>query len=178
MGINLTKMHNQELGNIYNKLNWVEHEPTINPFEAVVGIKTEHVVHLALFKELGESNLKLAVIDCINKAVELLPKNINDNSRYFLFEWDIVYSTLTVVTTDDSKESDSRHIVKCIMSTLDERMNNLASTSEEKWEVKTEEFSQLVRGWIHNYLTTCNGFMKYSLIAIFHNESRKNTKLL
>ena len=82
------------------------------------------------------------------------------------------------MVTDDSKEKDSRHVVKCIMSTLDDKMNELASSSEDTWEAKTEEFSELVKGWIHNYLTTCSGFMKYSLIAIFHNESRENTKLL
>ena len=160
------------------KLDWVENEPTLNPFEAAVGINIEHVVHLAFFKELGETELKSAIIDCIDKAVELLPQNIGDDSRYFLFEWDLVYSTLTVVVTDDSKENDSRHVVKCIMSTLDEKMSELASTSERTWEAKTKEFSELVKGWIHNYLTTCSGFMKYSLIAIFHNESRENAKLL
>ena len=65
------------------KLDWVENKSTLNPFKATAGVKIEHVVHLAFFKELGETKLKLAIINCIDKAVELLPKNIGDDSRYF-----------------------------------------------------------------------------------------------
>ena len=160
------------------KLDWTESQPTPSLLEAAVGSKIEHVIHLAYFKELGEDKLKLAVINCIDKAIELLPQNIGDDSRYLLFEWDVVHSTLTIVMTDDSKEKDSRHITKCIMSALDEKMNELASTSEKAWENKREELSESVKYWIHNYLTTSSGFMRYSLVAVFHNESRKNTQLL
>ena len=160
------------------KLDWIESKPALNPFEAAAGSKTEHVVYLAHFKELGEAELKSAFISCIEKAIELLPKNIGDDSRYLLFEWDVVYSALTVVVTDDTKQNDSRYITKCIMSTLDEKMKELATTSENSWESKTEEFSELVRDWIHNYLTTSGGFMRYSLVAVFHNESREKTQLL
>ena len=127
------------------KLDWIENLPSPNPIVAAVGVNIENVVHSAIFKELAEAKIKLAIINCIDKAVKLLPKNIGDDSRYFLFEWNVVNSTLTIVVTDDSKENDSRHVVKCTMLTLNEKMNVLASSSEAMWQTKTEEFSESVK---------------------------------
>ena len=104
--------------------------------------------------------------------------NINDDSRYLMFEWDIAESTLTVVVTDDDKKIDSKYVVKCILTSHAEEMSKAKALSQSDWENKTQEFSEDVRDRIHNYLTTCGAFMQFSLIAVFHNESRKKTRLL
>ncbi|MBV1909217.1 MAG: hypothetical protein KUG78_07825 [Kangiellaceae bacterium] len=157
------------------KLNWVANEQIQTLAD---GTNVEQVVHFASINEITESALKAAVIDSIDKAVGLLNENIEDDSRYLLFEWDVTNSTLVIVVTDDSKESDSRQLVKCKLLALDQQMTELANASENERESKAEEYSELVQGWIHNYLTTCSAFMRYSLIAVFHNESRQKTKLL
>ena len=91
-------------------------------------------------------------------------------------------NTLTVSILDREYrincQADGQQELTSAAKLLDDKMNELANTSESLWDAKTEDFSELVKGWIHNYLTTCSGFMKYSLIAIFHNESRENAKLL
>lgn len=104
--------------------------------------------------------------------------NIGIDSQYFMVEWDVDNATLTVVVTDDAKKNDSKHVVNCHMSTLDKKMNELAISSKASWETQTAEFSETVRDWVHNYLTTCGAFMRYSLIALFHCESRENAKIL
>jgi hypothetical protein len=138
----------------------------------------EQITHTANVEELLEQELNVAVIDCIDKAVSLLPDNIGDNSRYLLFEWDVNRSELTVVVTDDAKEKDSKHIVKCTLVSLAKKMKALEAVSQEDWEAKTQEMTDLTREWIHNYLTTCAAFMRFSLIAVFHNDSRNKTRLL
>jgi hypothetical protein len=138
----------------------------------------ESVIHSANTEELADDELKIAVIETIDKANSLLLENIGDESRYLLFEWDINHSELTVVVTDDTKRTDSKHIVKCTMSTLAKNMDVLEAASKDNWESKTQEFAETVRDWIHNYLTTCGAFMQFSLIAIFHCDSRDKTRLL
>jgi len=149
-----------------------------NPTDAGVDRNVEIIEHLANIEELSKAKLKLGVIDCIDKATSLLSKNIGDDSRYLMFEWNVADSVLVVVVTDDAKENDSEHVVKCSMTSHADEMKKVEAISVSEWENKTQEFSETVRDWIHNYLTTCAAFMQFSLIAVFHNESRKQTRLL
>jgi len=157
-------------------LNWEERKPSANLFEEAAGTEREHVVYSAIFNEGKDKLIERAVQACIEKAVSFIPDNVTNESRYFLFEWDVVCSTLTIVVTDDSKENDSKIVVKCLMSVLDENTNT--NKSESAWSDKTAEYAQLVKYWIKDYLTTCSDFMKFSLVAVFHSESRENTELL
>lgn len=113
-----------------------------------------------------KSMIHHAVKQTIDKAVSILTTNINDASRYFLCEWDNANASLTVVVTDDSKTDDAKGSVKCQF------------VSSNQLDKHSAEFADDIRHWIHNYLTTHKGFMQYSLIAVFHNSSRKNTILL
>jgi hypothetical protein len=158
------------------KLNWVEDKSTLDTSADAQGV--EQVVHSASIEEASEAGLKVAVIDSIDKANSLLSDNIGDDSRYLLCEWDVNNSTLTVVVTDDDKKNDSRQVVKCTMSSHAKNMKALEISSKDEWEVKTQEVADFVRESIHNYLTTCREFMLFSLIAIFHCESRDKTRLL
>jgi hypothetical protein len=135
------------------------------------GHSAQCVVHRAHSQGFTESELNSAVIHCIDKAVSLLSENISDESRYFLFEWDASHSCLSVVVTDDTKKKDESQVVTM-------QLNDWSKMNSDDPSFVREHFSEILREWIHNYLTTCGGFMKYSLIAIFHSDTRNKTVLL
>ena len=119
-----------------------------------------------------------ALAQAIEKAVELLNDNVKDDSRYFLFEWDAVEAVLTIVVTDDDKKSDSPKVVKLALSGLAKPLETLKDDAVSEWAATAAECSDNIKYFIRDYLTTSSGFHQYSLIAIFHNESRDNTELL
>ncbi|WP_043316675.1 hypothetical protein [Microbulbifer sp. HZ11] len=97
----------------------------------------------------------------IDKACEHLEDNLQDDSRYLLFGWNVDTSTLTIVVTDDEKVRDAREVVRCKFVAIDVQLD-------------VED----IQYWIKDYLTTCVPFLQYSLIAAFHLESRENCTLL
>ena len=135
------------------KLNW-QMDSSTNNQSAIISAALENNQ-----REL----VHLAIKNTVDKAVSLLKDNIKDNSRYFLCEWEPLINCLTIVVTDDSKTVDGYTAVKLTLS---------ASPKD------SEELTDDVRHWIHNYLTTHAGFMQFSLIAIFHSNSRNKTVLL
>jgi len=148
-----------------NILNWKECDSRLNPIDAEVGSENEHVVYLAEFDEQSDEAIALAVQACMDKAIGFLSDNVDDESRYFLFEWNVACSTLTIVVTDDSRENDSQYVVKCLMSALDDDKKSIEYVSMIKYEIK-------------DYLTTSSEFLKYSLVAVFHSGSRGKVDLL
>jgi len=158
-------------------LVWKEHQG-VNPFEAAAGDTTEYVVYLSEVENHSDEMVKSSIESCIEKSVSYLPKNVKDESRYMLFEWDVVYSILTIVVTDDAKEYDSPMVVKCCFSGLDDLTQAVQAKSENEWERYVNDYAEKVKYWIKDYLTTCPGFMNYSLVATFHCEDRSNCVLL
>lgn len=150
----------------------------VNPFEVVAGDTTQYTVHLSESNDIDDSLVKTAIEECIEKSVSLLAENINEKSMYYLCEWDPVCSMLTIVVTDATKEIDSPNVVKCSFVALDDKFLKLQDREDSKWEVLVEKYSENVRNWIRDYLTTCSGFMSYSLVAAFHSESRESSELL
>jgi len=129
-----------------------------------------------MFNERSDKLVAEAVQVCIEKAVSFLPDNVADESRYFLFEWDIEQSTLTIVVTDDTKKSDAKFVVKCSMSALKEEINSIEPGLAIK--EKKLEYSDFIKYEIKDYLTTCSSFMQFSLVAVFHNKTRDKVELL
>ena len=130
----------------------------------------------AAFNGESEKEIDIVIQECIEKAVSFFPDHVTDESRYFLFEWRIETSTLTIVATDDSKNNDANFTVKCFMSALNEAMNTI--TSEPAKKEKIAEHSDLIKYAIKDYLTTCGSFMQYSLVAVFTNNTRDKVELL
>jgi len=158
------------------KLEWKEHKLAPPSGESIKQSDTELIEYIAMLNEHSVKSLELAVQESIEKAVSFLPDNVVDESRYFLFEWDIEYSTLTIVVTDDTKKNDANFVVKCRMSALNEEINNIKSDQEK--EEKKFEYSDFIKYEIKDYLTTCSSFMQFSLVAVFHNKTRDKIELL
>ena len=149
-----------------------------DPFAAAVGDHTQYTVHFSEFNGTSDNEVQQAINACVDRACELLEKNIRDDSRYLLFEWDVVYSILTIVVTDDAKEADSQYVVKCQFAAIDKKLTPENAQPDSEWESRVSEFAEDVQFWIKDYLTTCAPFLCYSLIAAFHRESRANCVLL
>ncbi|MFT5420964.1 MAG: hypothetical protein ACI9D5_001717 [Candidatus Endobugula sp.] len=123
--------------------------------------KTSQQLHQA--NSSDTTNIQHGIGACIEKAITLLPNNINDDSLYFLVEWCSNSSTLSVVVTDDSKQKESPEVTSCSFSMIN------ASAVESIGNVKY---------WVKDYLTTSAGFIQFSLVAVFGLGNRDKVELL
>ncbi len=130
-------------------LNWQENK---SPGEC-----SESIVHHAEYAGTEEPGIRLALAECVEKSISLLHTNINDESLYLLFEWCAASSVLSVVVTDSTKKIDSPQVVTCSFSRLE---------------------SEDLQYWLGDYFTTCESFMRYSLVAAFHSQTRAASALL
>lgn len=156
-------------------LIWKEN---IIPLDVSVDGLNERSVFFTESDEIEEKLIKLNVVECIDKSIALLGENITEKSLYYLCEWDAIRSTLTIVVTDETKSVDSKNIVKCCFNNLNEKFHKFKSESEMEWEHVVNNYSSTMCDCIRDYLTTCSGFMNYSLVAIFHSTGRDSAELL
>lgn len=125
--------------------------------------------HSTFELDTDEKNLRHTFEACTEKAISLLQHNIQDDSLYVLFEWNEESATLSIVVTDATKKNDAQQSVCCTFPNL---ALNLASTEQRT------AYTDTIKFWLHDYLTTCTAFFSYSLVAIFHSSTRNNTELL
>lgn len=126
-------------------------------------------VHITSTLDTEETNLRKTIEACAEKAISLLKSNIQDDSLYLLFEWDSSNANLNILVTDAAKKHDAPEIVYCTFPELAKEL-----TQQEQ----STAYAELVKFWLHDYLTTCTEFFSYSLVAIFHSSDRSNTELL
>ncbi|MFV8781164.1 hypothetical protein ACNKU7_01965 [Microbulbifer sp. SA54] len=149
-----------------------------NPFGVVVGDLTEHEIHFSDRESEDDRSVNSDVIDCLDYSISFLHKNIKHNSRFFLIEWDVVYSVLTIVVTDDAKEIDSPIAVKCQFTHIDRRFQPECFASISEWESSVKDYAENVKFWCKEHLSTSSAFSKFSLIALFTREGRAESSLL
>ncbi len=138
-------------------LNWTTTETPNATFHSTAVLDTE------------ENQIRKAIEACADKAINLLNTNIQDDSLYVLFEWDKQLTTLNIVVTDSAKKNDAPESVCCTFPSL-----ALDLATQEQKAIYTDA----IKFWLHDYLTTCTAFFSYSLVAIFHSSTRSNTELL
>lgn len=162
---------------VFNGMDLIWKE-NITPLEVSVDGLNECSVFFTESNKVEERLIKLNVIECVDKSITLLGKNITEKSLYYLCEWDTMCSTLTIVVTDETKSMDSKNIVKCCFSNLNKTFHKFSDKSELEREYIANNYSSMVYDCIRDYLTTCSGFMTYSLVAIFHSSDRRSTELI
>jgi hypothetical protein len=123
---------------------------------------TQHIHH-SQYTETADAPLKHAIDNSIEKAIDLLPKNILDDSLYFLVEWDQHNSTLQLVVTDDTKQKEAPEVVRCTLTLADN---------------KTHANIETIHFLVRDYLTTSSGFIRFSLVAVFGLGDRTQVELL
>lgn len=144
------------------RLNW--QQSTIQTDQGL-----EQVLHKSECSTASDNDIKAALGQCVEKAAQLLPINIQDDSLFLLFEWDRVQSLLNIVVTNGDKSLDSPHIVRC---------NFTATESSAAQRQAPDAYAEHVYYWIKDYLTTCAAFMNFSLVAAFYLDSREQSMLL
>jgi len=118
---------------------------------------SQSIVHHAKYAGTEEPDIRLVLAECVEKSISLLDTNIKDESLYLLFEWCAASSVLSIVVTDSTKKIDAPQVVTCGFSRL--------------------EYEDL-QYWLGDYFTTCESFMRYSLVAAFHSQTRAESVLL
>lgn len=126
-------------------------------------------IHSSFELDTEENTLRKTIEACADKAIGLLKTNIEDDSLYVLFEWNEALATLNIVVTDATKQNDAQQSVCCTFPNL-----ALSLANQEQRAAYTDA----IKFWLHDYLTTCTAFFSYSLVAIFHSSTRNNTELL
>jgi|GEM_PF-2591965 hypothetical protein len=146
------------------RVNW-------NITSSEIGSLAEYICTIDSVAKL-EEELEPLIIACTDKAVSMMHDNIDDHSQYLIFEI-TADGILKIVVTDDTKQREAGHKVICDMSTVEPY---LAKSSH--WKFKDERFADVVKFCLRDYLTTCSGFMRFSLVATFSEGDRTKTELL
>lgn len=121
--------------------------------------------------EVNPIHIRKIVEAVVDKAMQQLEHSINDDSLYLLFEWSPISATLSITVTDATKTQDSPDVVQCTFSSP-------TNQTAQDIDKTPSEFADDLHFWLHDYLTTCTAFFRYSLVAIFTSTSRNNTHLL
>jgi hypothetical protein len=116
-----------------------------------------------------EPQIKQATEEAALAAIKLLADNIQDDSLYLLFEWNNSLSQLQIVVTDSTKTKDAPQQISATF-----HLNSTSTISSNP----TNSIADQVKFWLHDYLSSCTEFLRYSLVAIFHASDRNNTELL
>jgi len=128
-----------------------------------------------VFTDTANKSLKDALETCAAKAISLLDQNIQDDSLYLLFEWNANTAELTIVVTDAEKKQDSPFSVGTHFTALQQEIQSLSIPEQAE---KMETTNELVKFLLSDYLASCSAFFRYSLVAIFHSNTRSNSNLL
>lgn len=129
--------------------------------------ETEAGEKIAIFAECGSDGpqeQRLAINEMVDKTVELLPLEVQDESMYLVFAWDAVAGRLSAAVAGEGKVIHGQREVCCQFSAL------AGSADAELFEV--------IRFWVRDYLTTCNEYMRFSLIAVLHSGDVRRAVLL
>jgi len=126
-------------------------------------------LHSTCVFDTEENTIHKTIEACADKAISLLKTNIQDDSLYLLFEWNEELATLNIVVTDAAKKNDAQQSICCTFPNL---ALNLVNQGQRI------AYTDAIKFWLHDYLTTCTAFFSYSLVAIFQSSTRNNTELL
>ena len=148
----------------WTELPW--QSQTHNNAKDAYGNATVGVVYSHRCEQTDDTELRQIINQTIDKAVSLFPDNVWDQSRYVIFEWDKKRKVLSIAISDDDKTTDSPATVECEIAAY-----QTATTPDEQQ-------ADTIQYWVRDHLTTCGEFFHYSLIAVFHTGSRRQTSLL
>lgn len=121
-------------------------------------------LHTTTTTESSDADLRKIIEQTAEKAIGLLAKNIQDDSLYLMFEWNATEHYLHAVVCNAQKTNDASEQVRAYL--------------QGKITYLPQELQEQIHYWLHDYLTTCTAFFRYSLVATFHTGDRDRTELL
>jgi hypothetical protein len=130
-------------------LTWKKHEPKASPFAIVAGNPTEYVVYSLSVPSADEEDVRAAIDESVAQMCRLAHANVTPRTEIVLFEWDSVYSTLTVVYTDRERSFDAGEVLKVFVAGW--RAESAEMSEDEQLEI-WEQREGLVRTWLRRAL--------------------------
>ena len=144
---------------------------TGNPFATVDQFADGCRFHFAESMAVDDRAVKDDLEEAMEQAIVLLDANVKNESRYFMVEWDLLHSILRLAVTNDARSEDAEDVVALKFSALNEQL-------QTEGEAEIDSCSEKVQFWAKDFLSTCTGFMDYSLVAVFTDSTRDKVKML
>jgi hypothetical protein len=129
--------------------DWTKHEPAASPFAVVAGNPTEYVVHSLSVPGTDEAEIQAALAEAVLQMCRLAEANVSDRTDMVLFEFDSVYSTLTVVYTNRGRDFDARDVLKVFCEGW--RRETFDLSEDDQLEIWSER-DGLVKTWVRRAL--------------------------
>lgn len=145
-------------------LDWNICEQT-HPFDAEVPTAVGYRFHHAESNAADDPAIKQDLEASLEKAVSLLDRNVKNESLFFMAEWNPAGGVLRLSVTDGQKANDAEEIV-CT------RFNSLVGGEAGG------ELTEKVSFWVKDFLSICESFMNFSLVALFTDTSRERVQIL
>jgi len=121
-------------------------------------------LHTITTTETSDLALRKTIEHATEKAISLLEQTIQDDSLYLMFEWNAAERYLQIIVCNAQKTNDAPEQVRAYLQ------GNSPHSADE--------LREQIHYWLHDYLTTCSAFFRYSLVAAFHTGDRNKTELL
>lgn len=118
--------------------------------------------------EINERALSVELDKLTSNAIDEIAQYVSDDSRYLMFVWDASEGNLQIGLSDHDSKEKYRLLVE-------KRWEKLAFQEGSNSALETEE---LIRFCLTDYLSSCNGFLRYALIALFHTGDAAKSRLL
>jgi hypothetical protein len=109
----------------------------------------EYVVYTLSAAGGEEAEVQAAIAESVAQMCRIAEDNITPGIEVVLFEWDAVYSTLTVVFTTLGRNRDAREVLKVFIPAWNADTADLSEDDQlEIWD----ERKDLVRAWVRRAL--------------------------
>ena len=109
----------------------------------------EYVVYTLSAASGEEADVHAAIAESVAEMCRIAERNITPGIEVVLFEWDAVYSTLTVVFTTLGRNRDAREVLKVFVPAWNADTAELSEDDQlEIWD----ERKHLVRTWVRRAL--------------------------
>mgnify|MGYP006197211531 CR=1 FL=1 len=128
---------------------WTKHEPAASPLAIVAGNPTEYVVYTLSVPSVDETEVQAAMAESVAQMCRLAEANVTERTEMVLFQFDSVYSTLTVVYTDRERSFDAREVLKVFCEGWQRETFDLSE--DEQLEIWAER-DELAKTWLRRAL--------------------------
>jgi hypothetical protein len=109
----------------------------------------EYVVYTLSAASGEEADVQAAIGESVAQMCRIAEGNITPGIEVVLFEWDAVYSTLTVVFTTLGRNRDAREVLKVFVPAW--RADTAELSEDDQLEI-WEEREDLMRAWVRRAL--------------------------
>jgi len=126
------------------KLNWKTARPAPSPFDKGGPV---YRVRSAEFLKTANLSMRAALRAVVAEGLRLAPANLDGSRALVLFEWDLVYSTLTVVFTD-AKRNDAPDVLKLFCQGWDREHKKESRAWEKGAQLWMMTRAEALRAWL------------------------------